>query len=276
MTVPALHIDTLGGAQRVRLRAATDPQAPVIGCFPALGIRAGYYDALLDALAERGLNALVADAPGHGDSPVRPSRETDWGYADLVEHAAAVRRAAADRFPGAPFVWMGHSIGAQIALLHAGRADADVAGLVLIAAGLPDKRAWTGYGRLRLQLLATLIHPLTALLGHYPGDRLRFGGREASRLMRDWTVIARTGGMRFNDLDGDALFEAVTQPILHIGIEGDDYVTPASIDAMLRPLASTDVIRETWPKGQTDHNRWPRQQAKRAAARIADWTRATL
>lgn len=269
----ALQIDTLGGKQTVHLRIADDPNAPVIGCLPALGIRASYYDAFLDELALAGFHALIADAPGHGDSPIRAARKDDWGYADLVTHAHAVRRAAADRFPGAPFIWMGHSIGGQIALLHAGRPDAEVDGLVLIASGLPDVKAWTGIGRLRVQLLATLIRPVTAVLGHYPGERLRFGGREASQLMRDWTVIARTGGMGFDGFDGDALMGAVAQPILHIGIGGDAYVTPASITAMLAPLASSDVTREIWPQGSTDHNRWPRQKAEQAAARIADWIR---
>ena len=271
----ALQIDTVGGKQAVHIRVADDANAPVIGCLPALGIRAEYYDAFLEALADCGLHGIIADAPGHGDSPIRASRKVDWGYADLVTHAHAVRQAAAARFPDAPFVWMGHSIGGQVALLHAGRPDADVAGIALIAAGLPDIKAWTGVGRLRVQLLATLIRPLTTVLGHYPGERLQFGGREARRLMRDWTIIARSGGMNVHGLDGDALFAAVTQPVLHIGIKGDDYVTPASINAMLRPLASTDVTRETWPPS-SDHNRWPRQQATQAAARIADWVRTHL
>lgn len=268
------HIDTLGGAQPVHARFTAAPDAPVVGCLPALGIRAGYYDQLLDALAARGLNAIIADAPGHGDSPIRASRTQDWGYAAVVEHAHAVRRLAAERCPDAPFYWMGHSIGAHFALLHAGRADAQVDGLILIAAGVPVYDAWTGVGRFKVKLLTRLIGPLTAMLGHYPGERIRFGGREASQLMRDWRVLARTGRFDMPGFDADVLNNAIAQPILHIGIADDALAPPRAADVMLAPLASTDVIREVWPSDSADHNRWPRQRPGPAADRIAAWINA--
>src|SRR5690349_20366170 len=111
----------------------------VVAIVPALGLRADYYAALSEALVRSSAGRVAAvtfDHPGHGKSPIRAGRRSDWGYAEVVAHLAALRQSVRAVSRGA-FVWLGHSIGGQVALMDAEHADA----VVLVASGTPYFRA---------------------------------------------------------------------------------------------------------------------------------------
>lgn len=268
-----LVVETLGGRQSLGLWEPADasPRAPVCLILPALGIRAAYYDRFAQALAARGLRALSADFPGHGQSPLRAGRGADWGYADLVEvHAAAIAAAGRARFPEAPLVWVGHSLGGQVALLRAGRAPEEAAAVVAIASGSAHHACWSGPRRLSMRLAPGVCAALTWPLGYFPGHRVGFGGRESRSLIRDWARAARSGAYRWGDFDGEAALARWRGPTLAIPLAGDAWA-PRSAMAHTLDKTAAEVVWRPWEEpAPPDHNRWP-QMPEPPASIVAAW-----
>lgn len=253
-----LRFEGLGGPNTLLLARATAPSTAhtrtQVLIAPALGLRASYYRAVAEALAHSGLDTAIVEWPGHGSSPVRASRSHDWGYAELGQHLAGARACTAlpehDRV-----VWLGHSIGGQVAMMDAG--SGDVSGVVLVASGTPWRGAWDGGARVPITL-ASLVFPVVgALVGHHPGQSLRFGGREARTLMRQWSHLARTGDY---PRDAEAALAACSAPILAVRIEGDDWAPERAVEHGLGKTHSARVERHVWrglPPANV-HNKWPR------------------
>src|SRR4051812_27442258 len=72
-TFRLIHARNHGGADQ-----------PVILCIPAMGVNARYYEPLLKALHAAGLHAATFDLRGNGESTVRASRSTDFGYHEIL------------------------------------------------------------------------------------------------------------------------------------------------------------------------------------------------
>ncbi len=298
-----VEVETIGGRQAAHVFEPSRPAGaredpPVtVGLLPALGIGARYYAGLAQALRARGLRVVLADLPGHGDSPVRPRRGVGWGYRELVcVHLPAVHAAARARDPATPFVWVGHSLGGQLALLHAGATARDepappgpdaggpevtaspgpVAGVALVASGSPWYRAWSGPRAAALLAATQACGALALALGSYPGHRVGFGGHEAAPLIREWARVGRTGAYHFPGLDGEALLARWRGPTLAVPLAGDAL---APRPAMAHTLDKTGAA-VTWapwadPAGPLDHNRWPRTPEP-AAERVATWLRSAV
>lgn len=270
--VETFAVATIGGEQPLHLWRASSPSAPLVGVLPALGIRASYYAGLAEALNRRGVSVLLADFPGHGDSPIRARRGRDWSYGDLItQHAPAVRGAGQRALPAAPFVWLGHSLGGQVALMDAGRSG-EVAGTALVASGSPYVRNWAGGRRLYMRLALRSCAALARSLGAFPGERVGFGGREAKSLILEWARAGRTGRYAFAELDGDAALARWRGPTLAIELAGDDYAPRSAMEHTLaKTAASPEWVR--WapdPALDLDHNRWPRSPEE-PAERVVTW-----
>ncbi len=251
-----LRFDSVGGANTLLLaRAASEtPRARVL-IAPALGLRASYYKPVAEALARHGMDAAIVEWPGNGSSPVRPDRAHDWGYAELRQHLARAREAAPAHVRT---LWLGHSIGGQVAMMDAGASGpAGVSGVVLVASGTPWRGAWSGPARAPITLASVVFPVVGALVGHHPGAQLRFGGREARTLMRQWSHLARTGDY---PRDAEAALAACAQPILAVRIEGDDWAPERAVEHGLHKTQSARIERHTWrglPPANV-HNKWPR------------------
>lgn len=259
------------------LHRAADPDAPVVLVVPAMGLGARWYRPLLAALAAAGVSAAATETRGHEEGARPPGRRHDHGYAELVADLDAATRRVAEAVPG-PLVLLGHSLGGQVACaLLAQRPDA-AAGLALVASGSPHWRDWrrrpddaAGWGALRLLALTQGAALLTRVLGHFPGHRFGFAGREAPTQTRDWARLARTGRLRFAGLDGRvrdhvAALGDLRLPVLAVTLDGDDLTPPRSTDGLLRWLPAAEVERHhvVPPPGSglsTDHLRWVRTPA---------------
>ncbi|MDG4832250.1 alpha/beta fold hydrolase [Solwaraspora sp. WMMD1047] len=250
---------------------------PVVVIWPAMGVRASYYRPLAAALRAAGLAVAVADLRGTGTSTPTPGRRTRYGYAELTDDIGAVQEHLTGWATGRPRLLLGHSLGGQAALLHlAGTGDESVAGLVLVAVGLPYWRSYRGRLRLLVLPFTQGLHAAAGLLGYWPG--WGFGGRQARGVIRDWAYTGRTGRFpTIGTVDAEAAVRTVRTPVLAVSVAGDRHTPPGLLDDLCGKLTAAPVRREHYTAAQAgrpmDHFTWVRASAplaERVAAFAAD------
>jgi len=242
---------------------------------PGMGLSARQYITFARALAERGIEVFIHEWRGVGSSNRRASRRCSWGYLELLDDIDAARAAVVARIDGA-FVLAGHSLGAQFACLSAGRSSAVCRALVLIAGGAPYWRVFPGAKRWMMLGVVGLFPLLAAMVGHYPGKRIGFAGREARGVMSDWARSARDGRYEPGGVDQDLEqgMADLTLPVLAVRMADDWFVPAASFDWLLGKLrrceiTTTDVAAAS--SGElSDHYRWMRRP-ERTVAIIESW-----
>lgn len=181
-------------ADATLFRAERD-DAPSVVVFPALGTPARPYRRVAEALRLRGLHCLVADWRGLASSSVRAARGIDWSYLDLIDgEAEAMLALQRTLLPASRPHVLGHSLGGQVALLHAARhPHRRPDSVLLVSSASPYFRGYPFPGSVAVYLFACLTAAASTTLGVFPGDRLRFGGRQGASLMREWSRFARSG-----------------------------------------------------------------------------------
>lgn len=271
--MPELHLVTHAGPQALATFEAAQPDAPVVVCLPALGIDAGYYTPLAQALASGGAHAVLADFPGRGASPLHASRDCDWGHAELVGHCRAISELVRASFTSSQFYWLGHSLGGHVALMHAGTYADRVDGVVLVASGTPWHGSWVGLERARILAATQTLGLAARVFGYVPGKRLGLGANEPRTLIGEWAYAARHGRYPAGTFDAEAAMSACDRPVLSIALDGDRLAPPRAIEHNLAKLRSMQIERWTWhPEPPLTHNRWPRKPAG-AAERVMQWLR---
>jgi predicted alpha/beta hydrolase len=233
---------------------------------PALGVGIGPNETFADALAERGLAVAVHEWRGLGSSNRRAGRGCDWGYRELLDiDLPAGLDAAAREFAGLPGWIGGHSLGGQFALLEAALGRRDLQGCLLAASGHPHWKQFPGPRKFGVLGFALAVPLATALAGHFPGARLRFAGREAGRLMREWARTCVQGDYRIGDFGGalDAALRAHAGRVLAIRMAADALAPPRSIERLreLAPAAAWDVRdfgADRFTRRRPDHFGWLR------------------
>ncbi len=259
----------LPGGYRTGLHVYPDPgpAAPVVVLWPALGVPARFYRPLAQALHEAGIAVIVAELRGTGTSTPKPSRADRYGYLDLAGDVGTVLDALKPRLDGRRFYLAGHSLGGQVSALHLAQSErTDVAGLILVAVGLPWHRLYPrplSYGVLAF---SQGIVAVTALFGMWPG--WAFGGRAARRVMLDWGRTARTG--RFPLVAGSPPdVGRIRLPVLAISVEHDPLTPHQTLDHICAMLSNASIRRVRLDIGG-DH---PRTVLSPANAHFA-WVRS--
>jgi predicted alpha/beta hydrolase len=237
-----------------------DGAGPLALVLPAMGVPARYYRHFAVALHDAGFAVTAADLRGNGRSEPTASRATRYGYADLVDDVAAVRAALEPRRAGRPLLLVGHSLGGQVGLLDAASADPSaVAGVVLVAVGIPYWKAYPGRRKFSVLGMTQSIGAASAVLGVWPG--WGFGGRQAGRVMTDWARTARAGSYAHLDGAEDALARFDT-PVLAVSIEGDTLVPAEVVDYFVAKLPAASIERAHVTAADlgapTDHIKWVR------------------
>lgn len=259
-------VDTTSGYQvPVRYFHTRDARANLV-LMAALGISARFYVPLAEALHDIGLNVLLVEQRGHGDSALRPSRRVDFGFREaIMEDVPAVMAWLQTHAPGLPLYLMGHSLGGHYAAITAGRFPEQVAGVIVAACGSPWTDGFSGATRRQLKLLLKIIPLCNLGLGYYPGDKIGFGGRESRTLMRDWAALATTNRYQAIGVDEDleAGIAGFTGPVLSLRMADDAYAPEAAMaavtDKFLRAPVSKHVVTAEQIGDQADHFRWVRK-----------------
>jgi predicted alpha/beta hydrolase len=225
---------------------------PVLVTWPALGVPAGRYGRFARAMAATGVAVVTADYRGQGDSDLRITRDSRFGYRELAaEDLRDVVRAVREQAPGRPVHLVCHSLGGQLAAVletdHPGCYD----GLVLAAAGTPHWRTYPGWTR-AVPLVSTHVLLATAKLrGVLDSGRL---GRQSATLVADWARMARTGSW----VAGGHRTEPRRFPLLAVSFEGDSLAPPGAVDALCRFFPHADLTRRHLPEPR-GHAGWLRE-----------------
>jgi len=273
--VPLVAADGARSGGRLFEPADGAPEAVAV-CLPAMGVDARYYDPFAQALAARGVAALVAELRGNGSSSLRAGRGVDFGYRELVVDVATAVAAARERFPGLPIRLVGHSLGGHLSVLFAALRPREVDGIVLIAAGTPYFRAYRGRGRAYVLLGSLALRGISAALGYLPGRTVGFGGREARRLIAEWAHLARSGRFVVAGAPADlqATLAAADLPVLALSLAEDSYAPRGAVDHLAGMLAGAALTRRHTRRGELgggiDHFRWVRK-SDRVADIVVDW-----
>lgn len=258
------------------------PSQPRAGLLwvPAMGVSARHYLPLAESLAANGIAVALHELRGTGSSDVRASRRSDWGYRELLEHDLPASRASAlAHAPDVPWYVGGHSLGAQLAALHAAADPGSVAGLVIVASGSPYWREFPRWQRPIVRFVFTYFRALAALAGYFPGRRVGFAGNEARSVVRDWAESGITGVYRPRGvaLDFEQALARYPGRVLGIRLAHDRYVTPAALQYLLDKLgaaqcSSLELAPAAFPSGKATHFSWMKEPGPVAAA-IAGWMR---
>ena len=277
VTRQLLSLTAADGANiRLQLHLPPQPRAALYW-LPALGVGIGPNERFADALAARGVAVAIHEWRGLGGSDRRASRASDWGYRELLElDLETGRQAMRAALPQPAWMLGGHSLGGQLALIDTAKRGSD-APVLLVASGHPHWRAFPGLRAAGVRLFAQAIGPLTAMCGYFPGQRLRFAGREATTLMRDWARTALRGDYRIAAY-GDALDAALGHyagRVLAIRMAQDRLAPPGAM-ARLQAIAPRakwtlhELGSEQLGGRRPDHFGWLREPAAVAQACV-DW-----
>jgi len=248
------------------LRAAGRPDAtpaPVLLLQPAMGMKSRYYTRLAEALAAAGVHAAVSELRGHEAEGGRPpGRDYDFGYADMVDDVAAAVDAVEKELPESPVVLLGHSMGGQLAVAYAATHPGRIAGLAMVGSSTPH---WRHYRRAFLPL-SQAFGLVARAVGHFPGERVGFAGREARTMMTDWARFARTGRLPVGE---DCLAE-VDLPVLAVTVAKDSYAPGRAVRALVEKLPAARVTEERIEGEGIDHFRWAKNPDS-VVPLITDW-----
>lgn len=246
-----------------------------------LGITARHCIAFGQALASSGVRLLIHEWRGSGSSSLRAARSTHWGYRELLEHDLSSALARARQLAEGPVYIGGHSLGSQLASMTAALHPNEIAGLIIIAGGVPYWRDYSGAMRLKILLAAGLFSSAAVVTGHFPGKRIGFAGRESRGVITDWSKTIVSGRYRLPGLTvGDEPIELepamakLQTPTLALRMQQDHWVTQACMSHLLKkiPLSQVEqhLIGAEQQGHKADHFGW--MKAPEASAGIvAEW-----
>jgi len=213
----------------------------VVAIAPAMAMPMRFYRHTAAWLAERGFAVLTFSYRGSEPElygPMRDSAATalDW-YHD-AEAAAVHARDRADAV-GVPLTWLGHSFGGQsLGFLS----DVGVDRCIMVASGT----GWRGKAVPRVKtwspLLWRVIAPAAvAVLGYYPGRRLRILDDLPGGVMRQWGRWCLHADYLFSELpELRDRFAKVETPVSALWTADDELITPDSIRYWSREFPGTE------------------------------------
>ncbi|MGA9376808.1 MAG: alpha/beta fold hydrolase [Mycobacterium sp.] len=222
---------------------------PVVIVVPGIGVAAGYYELFARALANAGLDVVICELNGAAEGT-----PAEFGYPAIVmRYLQAHVSAARSRFGNRPVVFVGHSIGGQLATLYAACNPEHVRGLALVASGSNYQRCYSPVVRGVLLLAASMarniklppgdIKSLWSALCEYP-----------AAFHRDWAHVVRNGTFTFDGADYESTLAGLSTDVLAVDIRNDWLAPKSSIEHL---LGKTPQARVTWwQEPGSGHNGW--------------------
>ena len=226
---------------------AGDPKAAVV-IIHGLAEHSGRYQHVAAFLAERGYAVHAMDLRGHGQSEGRRSYVDHYEIhlSDLYAYFETVRAAQA---AGRHFI-LGHSLGAALGLVFAGRYQYELDGLVLSGAAINLGASIPAFLKSIAEVVVALapwlpvlklpvatISKVPAVRQSYDTDPLNCRGRIRARMGMEVLNLAEAARQAATLITIPAL-------VLHGG--ADRLVDPSSLDDVYRLLASPDKTKRLY------------------------------
>lgn len=161
---------------------------------PAMGVRASYYKRLARCMVnEKEKDVITLDYRGIGTSSIRADRRNKIGYHAIIEDLHEIIEDMLNNKRYDHIELCGHSLGGQIALMYGSKCSQIISHIILIGTSLPYYKEWPGRRKNWLRFAGITFYPLSQVLGHFPGSRFGFAGREGIHTMKDWCHLVNTG-----------------------------------------------------------------------------------
>ena len=244
---------------------------------PALGLSASYYQPFALALAERGYHCVIMEQRGHGESALRPSHKSNWGFGEwLSEDIPSTIAWINARFPDTDIVPIGHSISGHLFSCYAGLYPNTFKKIILITCVSPWIKAYNGERGMRLQFLCYTLPIVQTILGYYPGKTYGFGGTEARGMMQSWRELAKENRYVANGIEQD-LNKSLSHfqgQLLSLRMEHDNLASDKAYEVVLDKFNSATIDRIVIDSATAgfniDHFRWARKPEASTNA-IDEW-----
>ncbi len=264
METKQINIKSADGAEITAslFRVKTHPSDKVFIVLPAMGVKAAYYKPLAEQLTRLGHDVMLCDLRGQGTSN-RKAPKAKFGYREILElDMPAYVKAARKHCPDKTRLFLGHSLGGHLSLMHAATRPAAVSALAIVASGSVYYKAYAFPQNLKIWFGTQSSVFLSTLFGYFPGHKLGFGGKQPKRLMEDWARQGRTG--QFAPTDSDLNYEEamveLDLPVFALSLDDDKFAPHSATDHLVSKLKQAKLTRIRFtssPQGpKVDHFRW--------------------
>jgi len=224
---------------------------PILVC-PATGITQSFYHHFIEWLAQQGLDVLVFDFRGIGDSlhgPIRQSTASiqDWGQLDIP----AAIETLLNKTGKEQVILLGHSAGGQ--LLGIVSNYKKVAQVIAISGSTGHVKGLKGRTKRMAPVMFNMIFPISSLVKGYGATKfLGMGENLPKNVAKQWAEFCSKPGYVMNAI-GKTIFEdyhnEIQCPITVYWSSDDEIATEANVKDLLRlyPEAPTEMM-ELKPK----------------------------
>jgi predicted alpha/beta hydrolase len=215
-----------GVGSKVTVFHTGNPDATVLICMPAMGVRASYYEPMAKIIAQGGRNVVTADLRGNGESQVRPGPKIDFGYHEMVHFDwPAIIDKVKQRFPNSKKVILGHSLGGQLSTLYMSTVPGEIQGLILVACPTLYFKGWPFPLNIRIIFVTQALKMITKFFGYLPGKKFGLAWTEPKTYIEDWAYTTITGRYepKHSNVDYERLLPSLNGPVLSISFSDDTF-----------------------------------------------------
>lgn len=256
---------------------AESSDAAILVLYPAFGVTATYYQYFAAKLATAGITVVTADLRGHGLSSVRPNKDNNYGFLEMINDLKAILDHLKQANSRSKIYLLGHSLGGQAASLMMAKYPKSYDGLTIIGSPNVYYKGWSGFHYYRRKIGLNLLPAIGKVVSLLPPFKIG-GYYTTPKQMIEWGHTGKTGNYKVigDDFDYEKGFSKVTVPILAIDIEGDLMAPKAAMTNLYQKFKNTIALSTlTLTKKKTSlkitHINWPRTAEAVMVEVLREW-----
>ena len=182
-------------------------------------------------MAAQGYQTIIYDYRGIAVSRPKKLRGFEASFIDWGRHDfAAVLQHMQKQWPDNKNLVLGHSIGGTLIGMYGACQSID--GIITVGAQTAYYKDWAPSQRRKLYFLWHGFFPLiTALVGYFPGKKLRMLEDVPKGVIRQWHARRKSPNFKqqLNDSGIELFYDRYSGPLLTLGVEDDPIGTEAAI-----------------------------------------------